>query len=259
MKKCCTTLAVVLLLASCNTDEYLRMDQLEENAGLNSSNLKSKSDYTGKELFESIYFGASVLDIDTEYFHSLREFRETLSPDEQQVLTQTTQRIVSEIEQIDNNFFDRFKESLYSKDYYRIENEFKAADKIVEEAIGRIPEYSEPYSHYKEITKLVNLEDYMDPVTGKIDDDRLFFDLEHEHNYDIQVLLNPTLTFVALGVVLTVGVFVNYGAVLNVGVAVYSKVYTPWDKQIKRYYDRIISRSSSLQNEMFINDLVNEI
>lgn len=257
MKKCCTTLSLVFLLASCNADEYININQLEEQNEVNHS-IKSKTNYSGRELFESIYFGATDLDIDTEYFHLLKEFRETLSVEEREALLETSNRINSEIENIDETFFNNFKESLYTKDYYIIEEQFKNADIIVEEAVKRIPEFSEPYSRYKEITRLVSLADYIDDA-GILDEERLLYDLEHEHNYDVKFI---TPTIIAIGVAAALGVTVlvavNYGVVINVGVAVYGKVWTPWDKQIKKHFNRLV-KSSSMQNEMFINDLVNEI
>lgn len=245
-------LSTSVLFSSCVSDNIFDLKDINQSELLEVNS--TKSNYTGEQLFKSIYFLGDDVKVNTDYFNEIIEYKVSLSNEVVNEVNLMGERVIKIIKENDSDYFSTLRDAIYKGDNYEIEFLLEKGSDYIVEFLPEVPEYRDAFENYSQIYKSVDFEKYINEE-GEFLEDEFLEDLEDNNINPNFALVTPTIiaAAVALFVVQTVGFGVSYW------VAVMVQFYTPWDKQIKRGYDRIINSKNSLSKEIFIQQLVDEV
>lgn len=240
-------LAGSVLFSSCHVDEIENSKQ----EVVDQNTFTKSGEYSGEELFSSIFFLGDAVKVDSDYFNELRTYKKTLSSATITEIDLMSDRLIKAIQITDKTFFTDFADAIYSDDNYKIEDAIKRGSDLIEQTLPTIPEYNDPFKKFAELSDTVDFQKYIDE-DGKFHEDDFLQDIGEEN---VVNFITPTIIAISVAVIVvqTVGLGVSYW------VAIYWSVYTPWDKQIKKHYNNLMNNKKSLSKEVLIQQLVDEI
>ena len=196
--------AILSFFISCSPD-------LEENI----STEHTKQEFTGREVFKSLFFADGQLTKEIPVLANSYDFKSFLSDEELIAYRDNQNKILDHIDANNSTFFESFQTEMYSGDFNRIKSAILEGSTIFYSSILEASnvekidlENSELYAENNGIGKITKFD-----AEG-----RKIIDLALEQNYKLE---NPDDTFFfTVGIaVVAVSVVANVSVVINVAVA----------------------------------------
>lgn len=212
-----------------------------------NGDLEFRNEYSGKTLFNEIVF-ANTNNLNLDHVNVLKLSLDKLSNTEKVEYQRTINMINEQINQIDPQYFNNFKNSIYSRDYIKINESIEGINKMLEKAIMKIPELRDSYLLGMKMAKNVDIKIFSN-ADGTLNKEAFNEYLVQEYGEDSieQELCSPTFCAAAVYVAIAVS------AAAAVNVAAFAFCYY-WVKNNCKEAT-VTLNNSQLRNEILVNQL----
>lgn len=236
-------LSMSILFASCTKYDSLE----EEQINVENQKLRREQSLSGKELFSSLFFLGSSSGLSIDHTEFINNYIATLPTEAQSEYKNTVNTILEKIDSDDPNFFNEFKEELSTGKHSVISETLKKGHQAMENAIYSIPSLSEALLVAEGFREKVDINDFIDDkgVLKRVELDEKIREIYGDEVNPSSDFIGPTVLAIAVAVVMTVGVVLNYGA----------WVFVVYDVPTDKVIDDRITGESLLQHEILVNDI----